>query len=285
MPRKKQIVQTKKRQKVYRAGEFSGDAANIKPKGAFKIFGNYTLFAVIGAIVLISGLVISAVFGGNGSSSTTNPNGVRGEGVTRQTPQAGETATNSDTGAATNIKQYSTAPDPAAAGAIDPAKTYTAIIKTEQGDVTVELDAKQAPVTVNNFVFLAKDGFYDGSTFYRVIADASGTLHFAQAGDPTGTGSGGPGYDLPVENINGTAFSDEAGVLAMAKPQEAGSLNNGSQFFFTLQKEPTLDGKFTVFGKVTNGLDVLAKLQPRDPQTEQDPPPGARIESITITES
>jgi peptidyl-prolyl cis-trans isomerase B (cyclophilin B) len=285
MPRKKQTVQTKKRQKVYRAGEFSGEATNIKPKGAFKIFGNYTLFAVIGAVVLISGLVISAVFGNRGGSTTSNPNGVRGEGVTRQTPQAGETPTNSDTGAATNIKQYSTAPDPGAPGAIDPTKTYTAVIKTEQGDVTVVLDSKDAPVTVNNFVFLAKDGFYDGSTFYRVIADASGTLHFAQAGDPTGTGSGGPGYDLPVENINVTTFSDEAGVLAMAKPQEAGALNNGSQFFFTLQKEPTLDGKFTVFGKVTNGLDVLAKLQPRDPQTEQDPAPGARIESITITES
>lgn len=205
--------------------------------------------------------------------------------MTRKTPQAGETATNSDTGAATNIKQYTTAPDPTGPGAIDPSKTYTAVIKTAQGDVTIQLDAKDAPVTVNNFVFLAKDGFYNGTTFFRVIADASGQLVYAQAGDPTGTGSGGPGYDLPVENLSTTAFSDSAGVLAMARPSDASALNNGSQFFFTLVPEPTLDGKWTVFGKVTSGLDVLANLTPRDPQAEQDPPPGARIESITITES
>jgi cyclophilin family peptidyl-prolyl cis-trans isomerase len=280
MPRKKQVVQTKKRQKIYRAGEFSGDATQIKPKGAFKIFGNYTLFAVIGAVVLISGLVLGAIFGNNGSTTTTNPNGVRGQGVTRQTPEAGSTAPNSDTGAADTIKQYTAPPEMA----IDVNKTYTAVIKTEKGDVTVQLDPKEAPATVNNFVFLANDHFYDGSTFYRVIADAAGQLHFAQAGDPTGTGSGGPGYDLPVENAV-PQFSDSAGILAMARPSEAGALNNGSQFFFTLQQEPTLDGKFTVFGKVTDGLDVLASLQPRDPQTEQSPAPGARINSIVITES
>ena len=136
MPRKKQTVQTKKRQKAYQAGEFSGDATQIKPKGAFKIFGNYTLFAIIGAVVLMSGLIISAVFGNRGSTSTTNPNGVRGQGVTRTTPEAGQTVTSSDTGAATNIKQY---PGPPVMS-IDPAKTYTAVIKTESGDVTVQLD-------------------------------------------------------------------------------------------------------------------------------------------------
>lgn len=280
MPRKKQLVQTKKRKKVYQAGEFSGEAVNIKPKGAFKIFGNYTLFAIIGAVVLMSGFVLSAVFGNNRTSSSGNPNGVRGQGIVRSTPQAGETVTSSNSGAADTIKQYAAAP----VMTIDPTKTYTAVIKTEKGNVTIQLDAKAAPTTVNNFVFLANDGFYNGSTFFRVIADAGGQLHFAQAGDPTGTGSGGPGYNLPVENAT-QAFSSGAGILAMAKPPEAGALNNGSQFFFTLQPEPTLDGKFTVFGKVTGGLDVLSNLQPRDSQTQQDPAPGARIESISITES
>ncbi len=280
MPRKKQLVQTKKRQKVYRAGEFSGEAVNIKRKGAFKIFGNYTLFAIIGAVVLMSGFVLSAVFGNNRTSSSGNPNGVRGQGIVRSTPQAGETVTSSNSGGANTIKQYAAAP----VMTIDPTKIYTAVIKTEKGNVTIQLDAKAAPTTVNNFVFLAKDGFYNGSTFFRVIADAGGQLHFAQAGDPTGTGSGGPGYNLPVENAT-PEFSSGPGILAMAKPPEAGALNNGSQFFFTLQPEPTLDGKFTVFGKVTGGLDVLSSLQPRDSQTQQDPAPGARIESISITES
>ena len=279
MPRKKQVVQAKKRQKVYRAGELSGDAIHVKPKGVFKLFSNYTLFAVIGAVVLISGVIISAFFRG-GQTSSTGSNGVRGTGVTRSTPQAGETQIASNTGASTNIKQYNAPP----AVTIDLNKTYTATIKTEKGDVVVKLNAKDAPTTVNNFVFLAKDGFYDGSTFYRVIADANGTTHYAQAGDPTGTGSGGPGYELPVENAT-PEFSTTKGVLAMAKPSDASALNNGSQFFFTLQEEPTLDGKFTVFGSVTSGLDVLSSLDPRDSQTQQNPPAGTRIESITINES
>ena len=165
---------------------------------------------------------------------------------------------------------------------IDPEKSYTATFKTDKGDVTVELNAKEAPATVNNFVFLANEGFYNGVTFFRVIADKDGSLAFAQAGDPTGTGSGGPGYELPVETTTG---SFTAGVLAMAKPQEAGTPNNGSQFFFTLKDVPTLDGKNTAFGKVTQGLDVLTSLAPRDPQTQQELEPGVRIETITIAES
>ena len=146
----------------------------------------------------------------------------------------------------------------------------------------MQLNAKEAPATVNNFVFLANEGFYNGVTFFRVIADKDGSLAFAQAGDPTGTGSGGPGYELPVETTTG---SFTTGVLAMAKPQEAGTPNNGSQFFFTLKDVPTLDGKNTAFGKVTQGLDVLTSLAPRDPQTQQELEPGVRIESITIAES
>jgi cyclophilin family peptidyl-prolyl cis-trans isomerase len=273
MPRKKQTVQVKKRQKSYRAGELSGDAARVKPKGAFRLFTNYKLFAIIGVLILGSGFMVSAFY--RGRSTTSGTTGVRGQGVTKATPEAGSTA---ETGAQRAIKQYSAPP----ALTIDTGKTYTATLKTEKGDITVELNAKDAPETVNNFVYLAKEHFYDGVTFFRVIADTDGSLAFAQAGDPTGTGSGGPGYDLPVEK---TSTSVTAGILAMAKPQEAGAPNNGSQFFFALKTVPTLDGKNTVFGKVTSGLDVLASLTPRDPQAQQDPAPGARIDSITITES
>jgi cyclophilin family peptidyl-prolyl cis-trans isomerase len=274
MPRTKQAIQVKKRQKSYRAGELSGDASKIKPKGAFKIFTNYKLFATIGVVILASGFILGAFYRGN-SGSTSTTGGVRGQGVTRATPEAGSTSV---TGAAATIKQYTAPP----AVTIDTAKTYTATIKTEKGDVVVELNAKEAPATVNNFIYLAKDGFYNGVTFFRVIADKDGSLAFAQAGDPTGTGSGGPGYDLPVEK---TTEPVTAGVLAMAKPQDAGAANNGSQFFFALKAVPTLDGKNTVFGKVTQGLDILTSLTPRDPQAQQDPAPGTRIESVTITES
>ena len=274
MPRNKQAIQVKKRQKSYRAGELSGDVSRIKPKGAFRVFTNYKLFAIIGVVILSAGFFLGAFYRNNRSTST-GPSKVRGEGVTRTTPEAGSTSVSSASG---NIKQYSAPP----ALAIDATKTYTATIKTEKGNVTVELNAKEAPATVNNFVYLAKDGFYNGVTFFRVIADKDGSLAFAQAGDPTGTGSGGPGYDLAVEKTSEPVI---AGVLVMAKPQDAGAANNGSQFFFALKAVPTLDGKNTVFGKVTQGLDVLTSLAPRDPQAQQDPDPGTRIESVTITES
>jgi peptidylprolyl isomerase/peptidyl-prolyl cis-trans isomerase B (cyclophilin B) len=104
----------------------------------------------------------------------------------------------------------------------------------------------------------------------------------AQAGDPTGTGSGGPGYDLPFES---TSQPVEAGSLAVAKPSEAGAPNNGSQFFLALDRLPTQDGRATVFGKVIEGLDVATKFAARDPLKDQDPAPGTRIQSITIEES
>lgn len=266
MPRKKQVVQKQKRRKVYRVGEI--DVLAVKPKGAFRIFSNYKLFAIIGAVVLIGGLGFSALFSNN--NKTTNNNTVRGDSVIKATPEANVTTT---TGAQATIKQYPAAP----ALVIDASKTYTATIKTDVGDVKVQLLPKDAPEAVNNFVFLARDGFYNGVTFYRVIPG-----FVAQAGDPTGTGSGGPGYDLPFES---TSAPVDAGVLAMAKPSEAGAPNNGSQFFLALDRLPTQDGKATVFGKIVEGLDVAQKLNARDPLRDQNPEPGTRIESITITES
>ena len=268
MPRKKQIVQTQKRRKVYTPGQLSGDAMQVKPKGAFKVFSNYKLFAIIGAIVMIGGIGISAFYSNTSKkSATTSP---RGAGVTKATPEAGATSV---TGAQATIKQYTAPP----AMAIDPNKTYTATIKTEKGDVVVQLLTEDAPNAVNNFVFLANEHFYDGVTFYRVIPD-----FVAQTGDPSGTGSGGPGYDLPFE---ATSVPVKAGSLAMAKPDQAGAPNNGSQFFFALTDIPTQDGKATVFGTVISGQDVLTQLQKRDPQKEQNPEPGTRIDSVTITSS
>ena len=135
--------------------------------------------------------------------------------------------------------------------------------------------AAKAPVTVNNFVFLARDGFYDGVTFHRVIRD-----FMAQTGDPTGTGSGGPGYRFNDEPGALALPHDGPGILSMAN---AGPNTNGSQIFITYMATPHLNGKHGVFGKVTRGFDVVKQLSVRDPMRAAKP--GDKIESITIEES
>ena len=157
---------------------------------------------------------------------------------------------------------------------IDPKKTYTALINTEKGDMTLQLFADKVPNTVNNFVFLSRQGFYDGTIFHRVIAD-----FMVQGGDPTGTGTGGPGYRFEDE-INPDLRHDKPGVLSMAN---AGPNTNGSQFFITHVSTPWLDGKHAVFGEITEGMDVLLSIPPRDPQRPKNP--GVKIDSVTILES
>ena len=155
---------------------------------------------------------------------------------------------------------------------IDVNKKYTATIETEKGDIVIELFAEDAPKTVNNFVFLSREGFYNGTTFHRVIPG-----FMAQGGDPTGTGTGGPGYTFEDE------FSQHrhgTGVISMAN---SGPNTNGSQFFITYAPQPHLDGKHTVFGQVTKGMDVLNKLTPKDPMDLSTK--GDVIIKITIKES
>jgi cyclophilin family peptidyl-prolyl cis-trans isomerase len=156
---------------------------------------------------------------------------------------------------------------------IDTSKDYLATLKTDKGDIVVELFDDEVPNTVNNFVFLAREGFYDNTTFHRVIAN-----FMAQAGDPTGTGSGGPGYKFADEFVS-TLKHDGPGVLSMAN---AGANTNGSQFFLTFTATSWLDGAHTVFGKVVEGLDVLGQISLRDPATAATP--GDTIKTIVITE-
>jgi len=159
-------------------------------------------------------------------------------------------------------------------GTLDTSKSYTARIKTEKGDMVVELYADRTPLTVENFVSLARAGFYDGTTFHRVIAG-----FMAQGGDPTGTGTGGPGYQFGDE-FHPSLRHDAAGVLSMAN---AGPGTNGSQFFITHGPTPHLDDRHTVFGKVTSGLDVLRSIRERDPQRDRQP--GDAITTIEISEA
>ncbi len=139
---------------------------------------------------------------------------------------------------------------------IDPTKSYQATIVTEKGDIVIELYADRVPTTVNNFVFLAREGFYDDTTFHRVIPG-----FMAQAGDPLGTGTGGPGYTF-ADEFDETLRHDGPGVLSMAN---RGANTNGSQFFITYAATDWLDGRHAVFGRVIEGMDVLNSLTPRDP--------------------
>jgi cyclophilin family peptidyl-prolyl cis-trans isomerase len=167
-------------------------------------------------------------------------------------------------------KQYSKAPEMS----IDPNKNYTAIFHTDKGDITVDLFAKNAPATVNNFVFLARDGFYNNTTFHRVIKG-----FMVQGGDPEGTGRGGPGYRFNDEKSALALKHDSAGVLSMAN---AGPNTNGSQFFITYVPTPHLNGVHAVFGKVSKGMDVLNAVRERDPM--RDPNPGDTLHFIEIVE-
>ena len=194
------------------------------------------------------------------SSPTAAPNKPGGEAKTVSTP-----------------KQWSSPP----AMQIDPNKQYTATIRTSLGEMKALLHAREAPNTVNNFVFLAREGFYDGVPFHRVIRE-----FMVQTGDPTGTGMGGPGYRF-ADELN-TPFSYEKGTLAMAN---AGPNTQGSQFFIVHGQQGTsLPKNYTIFGKVTDGTDTLDKIAgvavQRGPSGENSKPVEMpRIESITIDET
>jgi cyclophilin family peptidyl-prolyl cis-trans isomerase len=205
-------------------------------------------------------------FARGSQSSTSNQPTPQATAQTTATPEGTPSA--SPTAA---TQRYSGPP----AMTIDPNKSYSAVIHTEKGDIRVELFAQQAAQTVNNFVFLARDGFYNGLTFFWVKPD-----FVAQTGDPEETGHGGPGYTIPDEN-SGQPF--QAGTLGMAKkPDQPNSA--GSQFFVTLTDQTQLNGEeSTSFGRVVEGMDVLLSLTPRDPNP--DLPPGDKILSIEIQES
>jgi cyclophilin family peptidyl-prolyl cis-trans isomerase len=224
----------------------------IKPTKK-KTLNPWIIGGLIAAMLIIIGLIVILSLPKNKPASTAS------------TPQSGG-------GVPTLVgtKQYSSAPPML----IDTSKSYTATVKMAKGgEFVIQLYADKAPITVNSFVFLARQGYFDGVTFHRVL---SGFM--AQGGDPTGTGNGGPGYSF-VNEDNDLSF-DKAGVVAMAN---AGRDTNGSQFFITFGPQPQLDGGYTIFGQVTSGMDVVNAISLRDPE-KKPTPPGDAIESITIAE-
>jgi cyclophilin family peptidyl-prolyl cis-trans isomerase len=246
-------------------------AVHTKTKAPFPVslLFEVKLFYWVALVIMVVSVAAGALAANRTRSSSS----------TTATPPPAEATETPVPGEGRQVKSYDAEP----AMSIDTTKTYTAVIKTDKGDIQLELFASAAPHAVNNFVFLAREGFYDGLTFFRVIPD-----FVAQAGDPTCTtdatitctGSGGPGYFLTRED---SGYLHEAGVLAMAAPQ-GGDEVSGSQFYITYAPQSHLDGRDTVFGHLVGGQEVLDSLVGRD---TADPvaQPGDEIISISIEET
>ncbi len=233
---------------------------------------------------MVGGLIIGSYAATQGTSDTgdvavvTQTETVTGTPTATGTEEPTGTATGSATPTATETpgpKQYEAAPELT----IDTKKTYFATIRTTKGDIRVQLDAVKATQTVNSFVFLAREGYFDGVTFDRVLPG-----FVAQVGKPSGLD--GPGYTIPDESND---LKHETGVVAMAKPNDPQTglpepNSAGAEFYITFAPQPSLDGTNTVFGKVVTGMEVLQQLVPRDPSGGGDPPPGDTILTITIEE-
>ena len=240
--------------------------------GVIGVFQRHTKLFFIGGIILMVASLGAVFF----------PRGTPAPRIDTPTAEASSTAEAEASASATATEEASATPtedpiqrvyDAPPPLEIDPTATYQVVIHTSQGDVTVELLPKDAEGYVNNFVFLSRHQFYDGLTFHRVVPG-----FVAQAGDPRNDGTGGPGYSIPEEK-NDRPF--DAGVISMAKGAAGVS---GSQFFITLASQPVLAPDFTVFGRVTEGLDLLTALPARDPFDAIPDEPGLEILSIDIIE-
>jgi peptidylprolyl isomerase len=219
----------------------------LPPRRASALSRNWVAYAIAAVILIGAGYLLYTLVFANG-------------------------AKNAATSGAATAKQWPSPPPMT----IDPNKQYTAHIQTVKGTVDVQLLPRDAPQAVNSFVFLARQHYFDGVTFHRVIPG-----FMAQGGDPTGTGAGGPGYTFGNETSTGLTF-DQAGIVAMANTGQPNS--NGSQFFITYAPQPTLNGGYTIFGRVTAGMAAVQALTPRNPQTDPNAPPGDGIKTITIDE-
>ncbi len=216
------------------------------------------IVAVVVLLLVMGGVV--AVLLSNNSSTATTP-------AATDAPISGVLPT-------AETYEYAAAPELN----LDLGRRYTATILTPRGEIVIELLPEIAPGTVNNFIFLAENNFYNGLTWHRVLEG-----FMAQGGDPLGTGTGGPGYQIPAEFTSQISF-DQPGLVAMARSQDPDSA--GSQFFITTGAAQWLDGQYTIFGRVISGQDVVQGIPLRDPQNPADlQRPGETILGITISSS
>lgn len=230
---------------------------------------------VFGGMIVIAlsmvGGTFAALTGGSSTQSTSSGRVFQTatpEPTASPTPDPNATPTPAPSPTATPVqRQYASAPDMQ----IDQDKQYFATINTDKGTIRIQLFPKDAPKAVNSFVFLAKNHYYDGLTFNRVVPG-----FVAQAGD---AGSDAPGYSIPVEQ---NSLSHDQYAVALARNNNTGDLTG--QFYILLQNDPRLNGRDTVFGKVVSGQDVLPQLTPREPERDPNAPPGTTIQSIQIEE-
>ena len=217
---------------------------------------NRVIVGVVVSVIAAAGLFLVArafIWGdGDKGDKQARPQAGPSPTTTQAPKETGEVACNGEVPelAGEKKQQYDKPPEMQ----IDENAEYTAHLQTSCGEVEIELLAKDAPQTVNSFVFLAREGFYDGLTFHRVIPG-----FMAQGGDPLGTGTGGPGYQFDDEIVDSLVF-DQPGLLAMAN-SGAGTGTNGSQFFITVAPTPHLNGAHTIFGRVTKGMDVVSEIE------------------------
>lgn len=255
------------RRRSYQLGNTSPSDI-YKPGFPMNILGNVRLFAILGVLVIFS-FIVTAIL-----TSRSN-NNANADDIKTPTPTVATTPDGSATPSATTTAKTFTA----ATSVVDATKQYTATIKTSKGDIVVKLYADKATNTVNSFVFLAKEGYFDGITFHRVVKD-----FVIQGGDPTGTGSGGPGYTTKDEP---NQIANTRGTLSMAKT--SGASEFGSQFFINLKNNVGLDynssggDKFYPFGEVTSGMDVVDAIG-NSPAPGTKPNPPITITSVTIEE-
>lgn len=236
--------------------------------GPLRILSHPRVFMAVGiifAVAIVGGLLFGAIGSSRGSTQQAN------EALDR--PTDAENATTPLPAVTPTVRRFD-APPPMA---IDPSKAYVATIKTAKGEITIKLDPQAAPAAVNSFVFLARQGYYDGTPFMEIAKNPDGTPFAAQAGDPTGTGLGTPGYSIAKE---ATAAPFDEGAVGMGG---SSATSNGGQFFISFGDYPALTGKYTIFGRVISGMDVLSKLSLLDPS--KPAPAGDEILSVSISES
>jgi cyclophilin family peptidyl-prolyl cis-trans isomerase len=255
------------RRKTYTS---SSPSDYYKPGFPMNVLGNPKFFAAFGVVVIFSFIVVAIL--SNRANSTVDPN--------VELPTLTPTPTRDPSVTVTASPSVTQKSFPGGAEqVVDPAKQYTATIKTSKGDFTVRLFADKAPNTVNSFVFLAKQGYFDGISIHRVIRD-----FVIQGGDPTGTGSGGPGYSTKDEP---NEIRNTRGTLSMAKV--SGASEFGSQFFVNLKDNVSLDytqpgNKFYPFGEVTSGMDVVDAIGASPTGAGDKPNPPITITTVTIEE-
>ncbi len=264
------LRQESSRRKNYQLGNTNPNDF-YKPGFPMNIFGNVRIFAIIGVVAGVA--MVGTAFLTHRAQNASNPDPVD---VPSATVDGSVTPDASSTAAPTAApKSFA-----AAEKVVDPAKQYVATIKTSKGDIVVDLFADKAPNTVNSFVFLAQQGYFDGINFHRIVKD-----FVIQGGDPTGTGSGGPGYSTKDEP---NQIANTRGTLSMAKV--SGATEFGSQFFINLKNNTALDynnpsaNKFYPFGEVTSGMDVVDAIGASPVGSGDKPNPPIVIQSVTVTE-